>query len=147
MTDCDNLYYEVMSFGLKNVGVTYQQLMDQIFKGMLDRNIEVYIDNIVIKSDLCEQHIHNLKNVFTKLRDHGMRLNPDKCGFGVEGEKFIGVMLTHRGIKANQEKCREITEMRNPENTKEIHKLIGWLTTISRFVLKLEEKPKLSSNY
>jgi len=66
-----------------------------------------------------------------------MRLNPDKCVFGVEGRKFLDFMLTHRGIEANPEKCMTITEMRSPENTKEIQKLIGRLMTLSRFVAKL----------
>ena len=85
MTDFDNFYYEVMSFGLKNAGATYQRLMDQIFKWMLGRNVEVYVDNIVVKSNSCTQQIQDLKEIFKALRDHGMRLNPDMCAFEVEG--------------------------------------------------------------
>jgi len=95
MIDCDNFYYGVMLFDLKNVGATYQRLMNYIFKGMLDRNIEVYVDDIVVKSDSCLQHIQDIKEVFKALRDHGMWLNPVNCVFGVEGEKFLGFMLTH----------------------------------------------------
>jgi len=71
-----------------------------------------------------------------------MRFNPDKCMFGVEGGKFLDYMLTHRGIEANPKKCRAITEMRSPENVKEIQKLISRLTTLSRFLPKLVEKTK-----
>jgi len=71
-----------------------------------------------------------------------MWLNPDKCAFGVEGEKFLGFMLTHCGIEANPEKCRAIAEMRSPKNLKEIQKLINWMMTLSRFVPKLAEKIK-----
>ena len=92
MTDCNNFYYEVMLFGLKNDGETYQRLIDQIFKGMLDRNVEVYVDDIVVKSDLCLQYIQVLKEVFKALRDHGMWLNLNKCAFGLEGGKFLGFM-------------------------------------------------------
>ena len=67
MTDCNNFYYEVMSFGLKNVGATYQRLMNYIFRGMLSRNVEVYVDNIVAKSNSCLQHIQDLKEVFKGL--------------------------------------------------------------------------------
>ena len=101
MTDCNNFYYEVMSFGLKNAGGTYQRLMDYIFKRMLDWNVKVYVDDNVVKSDSCQQHIKDLQEVFQALCDHGIRLNPDKCVFGVEGGKFLGFMLTHRGIEAN----------------------------------------------
>ena len=68
-----------------------------------------------------------------------MRLNPDKCAFGVEGEKFLGFKLTHHGIEANPEKCRTIVEMCNPENVKKIQKLTDRLTSLSRFVPKLVE--------
>jgi len=61
----------------------------------------------------------DLKEVFQDLRNHDMRLNPDKCTFEVERGNFLGFMLTHRGIEANLEKCRVVTEMRNPENVKE----------------------------
>jgi len=72
MTNCDKFYYEVMSFSLKNAGVTYQKLMNYIFKGMLNRNVEVYVVDIVVKSNSCLQHIKDLKEVFKALRDHGM---------------------------------------------------------------------------
>ena len=77
--DCPNFYYEIMSLNLKNVGVIYQMLMDKIFKGMLDRNAEVYADDIVVKFDYCVQHVKDLKEVFKALRNHGMRLNLEKC--------------------------------------------------------------------
>jgi len=76
-----------------------------------------------------------------------MRLNPDKCSFGVEGGNFLGFMLTQRGIEANPEKCRAITEIRSPENVKEIQRFIGRLTTLSRFVPKLAEKTKPINYY
>jgi len=84
MTNSNNFYYEVMPFGLKNVGATYVRLMDYIFKDMLGRNVDVCVDNIVIKSYSCEQYIKDLQDVFQALRNHGMRLNPDNCTFGVE---------------------------------------------------------------
>jgi len=101
VTDCDNFYYEVMPFGLKNVGATYQRLMDQIFKGMLDRNDEVYVDDIVVKFDSCIQHIQDLKKVFKAIKYHGMRLNLDNCAFEVEYDKILDFMLTHRVIETN----------------------------------------------
>ena len=77
-TDSNNFYYEVMSFGLKNIGTTYQRLMDYIFHDMIGRNIEVNVNDIVVKSDSCEQHVSDLKEVSQALRKYQMRLNPDK---------------------------------------------------------------------
>jgi len=141
MTDSDNFYYEVMPFGLKNAGATYQRLMDHVFHDMI--NVKVYVDDIVVKSDSCKQYVADLKEVLQALRQHRMRLNPDKCAFGVEGGKFLSFMLTHRGIKANPEKCKAISEMRSPNSIKEIQRLIGRLTALSRFVPKLAEKTRL----
>jgi len=141
-TNFDNFFYEVMPFGLKNARATYQRLMDHVFHDMFGRNIEVYVDDIVVKSDSCEQHISDLKEVFQALRKYRMRLNPKKCVFGVEGGKFLGFMLTHRGIEANPEKCKAITEMRSPNGLKEIQRLVGHLTSLSRFVPKLAERTR-----
>ena len=116
--------------------------MDHVFHNMIGRNVEVYVDDIVVKSDSCEQHISDLKEVFQALRQYRMRLNPEKCAFGVEGGKFLGFMLTHRGIEANPEKCKAITEMRCPSGLKEIQRLVGRLTSLSRFVPKLAERTR-----
>jgi len=78
--------------------------MDTIFKGMIGKSVEVYVDDIVVKFDSCDQHIKDLQEVFDALRRTNMCLNPEKCAFGVEGGKFLGFMLTHRGIEANPDK-------------------------------------------
>jgi len=114
--------------------------MDKIFKGMIDRSVEVYVDDIVVKSNSCGQHIKDLQEVFDTLRRVNMRLNPEKCAFDVEGGKFLGFMLTHRGIEANPDKCKAIMEMRSPKNLKEIQQLLGRLTALSRFVPRLAER-------
>jgi len=114
--------------------------MVKIFKGMIGRSVEVYVDDIVVKSDSCGQNIKDLQEVFDALRRVNMRLNPEKCAFGVEGGKFLGFMLTLRGIEANPDKCKAITEMRSPKNLKEIQQLLGRLTTLSRFVPRLAER-------
>jgi len=139
-TDSANYFYEVMLFGLKNAGTTYHRLMDKIFKGMIGRSVEVFVKYIVVKSDSCGQHIKDLQEVFDALRRINMRLNLEKCAFGVEGGKFLGFMLTHRGIEANPDKCKAITEMISPKNLKEIQQLLGRLTALSRFVPRLAER-------
>jgi len=82
--------------------------------------MKVYMDDIMVKFDSCDQHIKDLEEIFEALRRMNMRLNLGKCTFGVEGGKFLGFMLSHRGIKANLEKCRTITEMWSPHNIKEV---------------------------
>jgi len=145
MTDSGNYYYEVISFGLKNFRATYQRLMDKVFKGLIGRCIEVYVDDIVVKSDSCDQHIKDLEEVFEALRWKNMRLNPEKCTFDVEGGKFFGFMLTHRGIKANLDKCRTIVEMQSPQNIKEVQQLIG--REVRRNIPTTEGFPILVGSY
>jgi len=114
--------------------------MDKIFKGMIGKSVKVYVDDIVVKSDSCGQHVKDLQEVFDALRRVNMCLNPKKCAFGIEGGKFLGFMLTHKGIEANPDKCMAITEMRSSKNLKEIQQLLGRLTALSRFVPRLAER-------
>ena len=135
-----NLFYKVMPFGLKNAGATYQRLMDRVFEPLLGKSVEVYVDDIVVKSPDPVQHASDLADVFKAIRAYNLRLNPEKCTFGVNGGKFLGFMLTQRGIEANPEKCQAIINMRSPVTVKEVQRLVGRLTAISRFLPKLAEK-------
>jgi len=112
MTDDTNYVYEVMPFGLKNAGATYQRLMDKVSKGLIGHSVEIYVDDMVVKSSSCTQHIQDLNQAFEALKAVGMRLNPEKCIFGVERGKFLGFMLTNRGIEANSDKCQAIMEIK-----------------------------------
>jgi hypothetical protein len=120
MTNTCNYFYKVMPFGLKNVGATYQRLMDRVFARQIGRNLEVYIDDMVIKSIDDNSHHQDLEEILTTVRKYNMRLNPTKCSFGVQAGKFLGFMLTSRGIEANPEKCKAIIEMRSPTSVKEV---------------------------
>jgi len=140
ITDDTNYFYKVMPFGLKNAGATYQRLMDKVFSHLMGKCVEVYVDNMVVKSPSHHQHAQDLSAVFYALRQYNLRLNPDKCVFGVDRDKFLGFMLTQRGIEANPEKCNAIIEMRSPTSFKEVQHLIGCLTTISRFLPKLAKQ-------
>jgi len=82
MTDEANYMYEVMPFGLKNAGATYLRLMDKVLRGLIGGSVEVYVDDIVVKSTSCNQHLQDLAQVFEALRAVGMRLNSEKCVFG-----------------------------------------------------------------
>ncbi|RDX95531.1 Retrovirus-related Pol polyprotein from transposon opus, partial [Mucuna pruriens] len=131
--------YKVMPFGLKNVGATYQRLMDKIFQGIMGADVEVYVDDMVVKSQGVAEHYEALGRVFHILRKHQLRLNPDKCSFGVCAGKFLGFMLTKRGIEANPEKCRAVTNMRSPQSVKEVQQFMGKVTALSRFISKAAE--------
>ena len=119
VTKSTNFCYKVMPFGLKNASATYQQLIDWVFKQQIEWNVEVYVDDIVVKSQSIAQHVADLEEVFGELRKYDMCLNPEKCTFGVGGGKFLGFMITHRGIEANPDKTIVVLEMRIPNNVKE----------------------------
>nr|KYP49940.1 Retrovirus-related Pol polyprotein from transposon 17.6 [Cajanus cajan] len=88
-----------------NAGATYQRLMDKIFRRQIGTCMEVYMDDMVIKSASAKNHLRDLVAVFDEVRRYHMRLNPAKCTFGVAGGKFLGFMLSKRGIEANPDKC------------------------------------------
>lgn len=106
ITERSNYFYQVMSFGLKNVGATYQRLMDKIFHHQIGRCMEVYVDDMVVCSSSHQQHLQDLAEIFQQIQHYNMRLNPSKCTFGVPAGKFLGFMITRRGIEANPDKCR-----------------------------------------
>jgi len=98
------------------------------------------VDDMIVKSSSCDQHVEDLRQVFQALKAVGMRLIPDKCVFGVEGGKFLGFMLTNRGIEANPDKCQAIMEMQSPKTVKEVQRLVGRVVALSRFMPKMAEK-------
>ena len=97
-------YYKVMLFGLKNAGATYQRLMNKIFAHQLGRNVQVYIDDMLVKSVRENNHLCDLQETFNTLRSYNMKLNPSKCMFEVTAGKFLGFMVSQRGIEVNPEK-------------------------------------------
>ena len=102
--------------------------------------MEVYVDDVIVKSDSVQQHTIDWAEVFDRLRRYDMRLNPEKCVFGVEGGKFLGFMLTSRGIEVNLDKCQALENMRSPQNLEEVQRLVGRLTSLSRFMPRLADK-------
>ncbi|CAJ2673582.1 unnamed protein product [Trifolium pratense] len=136
MTESGNYYYNVMPFGLKNAGATYQRMMNKVFRAEIGDMLEVYMDDMIVKSHEEIDHTAHLRKVFEQARKHNMRFNPEKCTFGVRAGKFLGFYLTERGIEANPDKCRAFTELPTPSNKKSIQTLNGMLTSLSRFVAK-----------
>ncbi|RVW72520.1 Transposon Ty3-I Gag-Pol polyprotein [Vitis vinifera] len=102
--------YKAMSFGLKNADATYQRLMTKIFKPLVDRTMEVYIDDIMVKSKTQEEHVLHLQEVFHLLRKYDMKLNPSKCAFGVSVGKFLRFMVSQRGIKVSPDQVKAVME-------------------------------------
>ena len=129
-----------MPFGLKNVGATYQRLVNQMFNKQIGRNVEVYVDNMLVKSKEKKDHLDDLKKTFNILRPYSMKLNPSKCAFGVSSRKFLGFMVSQKGIKANPEKVRAILEMSSLKTIKEVQSLTRRVATLNRFVSKATDK-------
>ena len=120
-----------MSFALKNAGSTYQRMMTRMFKPQLGKNIEIYIDDIVVKSKVVFEPLGDLENIFEILRKHKLRLNASKCSFGVGLGKFLGYMITHRGIEVNPDQIKAINSLQPLRNPKEVQRLIGMTTTLN----------------
>ena len=99
VTPIGNYHYKVMPFGLKNAGSTYQRMMTRMFESLLGKNMEIYIDDMVVKSKKVSEHLGDLQVFFEILRSYKLRLNASKCSFGVGSGKFLGYMVTHRGIE------------------------------------------------
>jgi len=112
--------YKVMPFGLKNAGATYQRLMDRVLAPMLGRNVQAYVDDMVVTSWQKEQHVVDPEELFTMIAKYRLKLNLEKCVFGVDTGKFLGFLLTERGTKVNPDKCAAIIAMRSPILVKEV---------------------------
>ncbi|KAL2228596.1 UNVERIFIED_CONTAM: Retrovirus-related Pol polyprotein from transposon 17.6 [Sesamum indicum] len=132
--------YNMIPFGLKNAGATYQQLVNKMFGDLLGKTMEVYVDDMLVKSKRSQDHLKDLAQAFRKMRAYGMKLNPDKCTFGVGGEKFLGYMVSERGIEANSAKIQAIMNLRSPASIKEVQKLTGKIASLSRFISRSADR-------
>ena len=103
-----------MPFGLKNAGSTYQRMMTRMFKLQLGKSIEIYVDDMVVKSKVVSEHLGDLGNTFNVLRKHKLHLNASKCSFGMRSGKFLGYMVTHRGIEVNPDQIKAINDLKPP---------------------------------
>ena len=117
--------YQVMPFGLKNAGATYQRLVNKMFQKYIGASMEVYIDDMLVKSVKAELHVAHLAKSFQVLKNYNMKLNPTKCAFGVSAEKFLGFIVNSRGIETNQDKIKAVLDMKPPSNTKEFRCFTG----------------------
>ncbi|KAI5342330.1 hypothetical protein L3X38_010205 [Prunus dulcis] len=102
--------YTVMPFGLRNAGDTYQRAMNSVFHDMIGHSLEVYIDDMVIKSPEKGDHVSNLKKAFLRMRQYKLKMNPKKCVFGVQAGNFLGFLVHQRGIEIDKNKAKSIME-------------------------------------
>ena len=109
-------------------------MMNKMFEPQLSKSIEVSIDDLVVKSKLVSEHVGDLTNIFEILKEHKLRLNATKCSFGVGSGKFLGYIVTHRGIEVNPDQIKVINNLQPPRNPKEVQKLTGMMVALNRFI-------------
>uniref|UniRef100_A0A2N9EYA9 RNase H type-1 domain-containing protein n=1 Tax=Fagus sylvatica TaxID=28930 RepID=A0A2N9EYA9_FAGSY len=131
-TPIGNFYYTVMPFGLKNAGATYQRTMTAMFHDMMHREIEDYVDDIVVKSKTRKDHFGILKKVFERCRLYKLKMNPLKCAFGVSAGKFLGFLVHQHGIDVDPTRASAIATMKPPTTHKELKSFLGKLSYIRR---------------
>ncbi|XP_059428515.1 uncharacterized protein LOC132162275 [Corylus avellana] len=126
ITDRGLYCYKVLPFGLKNAGATYQRLVNKMFRDQIGRNMEVYVDDMLVKSVLPEGHVGDLHETFRTLKHYGMKLNLAKCAFGV--------------ASANPKKIRAVLDIQSPKNTKQLQQLTGRIAALNRFISQSTDK-------
>jgi hypothetical protein len=132
--------YTTMSFGLKNANAMYQRAIQAYFKRQLNKNVEAYVDDVVVKTRNSDMLIADLEETFASLREYRWKLNPNKCIFSVPSRKLLGFIISHHGIEANPEKISAITKMKAPTCIKDMQKLTGCMAALNRFISKLGER-------
>ena len=128
-----------MPFGLKNAGATYQRAATTLFHDMMHRDIEVYMDDMIVKSRDKANHVAALQRFFERIRQFKLRLNPKKCTFGVTSGKLLGHIVSEHGIEVDPKNIRAILDMPAPRTEREIRGFLGRLQYISRFIARLTD--------
>jgi len=129
-----------MPFGLRNAGATYQRCMLHVFGKNIGSTVKAYVDDIIVNSKQREDLIQDLKIAFSCLRANQIKLNPEKCVFGVPRGMLLGYIISQRGIEANSEKVSAIMKMGPIRDIKGVQRVTGCLAALSRFISRLEEK-------
>ena len=140
ITPAGSYCYVSMPFGLKNAGPTFQRAMRLTLDSQIGKNIEAYVDDIVVKTRNSITLLADLQETFNNLRSNRVRLNPDKCVFGVPAGKLLGFLVSHRGIEANPEKIKAIEAIRPPTRLKDVQRLTGSMAALGRFISRLGER-------
>ncbi|GKV43753.1 hypothetical protein SLEP1_g51005 [Rubroshorea leprosula] len=135
----------VMPFGLKNAGATYQRAMNAIFHDMIGKFMEIYIDDVVVKSNGEADHLVYLRKSFERMRQHGLKMNPLKCAFGVSASNFLGYLVHERGLEVDKNKTRAVIEAKPPLNKKELQRFLGQVNFLRHFISNLARKTRVFS--
>ncbi|KAM2013819.1 hypothetical protein TB1_024868 [Malus domestica] len=135
----------VMPFGLKNAGATYQRAMNTIFHDLIGTIVEVYIDDVVVKSKRRQTHLDDLRQAFLRMRQHNLKMNPAKCAFGVSAGNFLGFLVHHRGIEVDENKARAIITAPPLTTKKQLQSLLGQINFLRRFIANSAGKMKAFS--
>jgi hypothetical protein len=130
----------VMTFGLKNAGATYQRAMNYIFHELIGKVVEIYIDDVVIKSLSHDTHLEDVKRTLECTRKHGLKMNPNKCAFGGISWRVLGIFGPRRGIEVGKKSMKAIDEVVPPTNLKELQSLLGKINFVRRFISNLSQK-------
>jgi hypothetical protein len=130
----------VMTFGLKNAGATFQRAMNYIFHELIGKIVEIYIDDVVIKSLNHDSHLEDVKKTLECTRKHGLKMNPTKCAFGVSAGEFLGFLIHEGGIEVGKKSMKAIDEVVPPTNLKELQSLLGKINFVRRFISNLSQK-------
>jgi hypothetical protein len=129
-----------MTFGLKKRWSNIPKGNPEVLETPIGKNVEAYVDDVVVKTTEEDKLITDLTETFANLREFQWKLNPTKCVFGVPSGLFLGFMVRHRGIEANPTKIDAICKMAKPSNKKDVMKLTGMMAALGRFISKLVEK-------
>jgi ribonuclease HI/transposase InsO family protein len=132
--------YMTMSFGLRNAGATYQRCMQHVFGDHIGWTVEAYVDDIVVKTRKADDLVSDLRIAFGCLWANGVKLNPEKCVFGVLRGMLLGYIVSQQGIKANPKKVAALERMGPIRDLKGVQKVLGCLAALSRFISRLGEK-------
>ena len=125
-----------MPFRLKSVGSTFTRTVLIGFEPQLHKNIEAYMDDIVVKTKDKATLIQDLEETFANLRKINLKLNPEKCVFDVPSGKLLGFFVSHRGIEANPDKIKAIEQIQAPRIVKDVRHWMGCVAALSRFISK-----------
>ena len=129
-----------MTFGLKNAGATYQRAMNLIFHDLLGVILEVYIDDVVIKSAGLGHHLADLRLVLERIRRYSLKINPLKCAFGVSARKFLGFIIHEKGIEIGSKRVEAMKHVGAPTCKKDLQKFLGKVNFLRRFISNLSGK-------
>jgi hypothetical protein len=132
--------YLRMPEGLKNAGGSFSRMIAKVLHSQIGRNVLTYVDDIIVKSTKQENHIADLQETFANFRQVGLKLNPEKCVFGVKKSKFLGCLVSTKGIEANPNKIEAILRMEPPNTKKGAQRLTGRLASLNRFISRSAER-------